>query len=121
MIAILALALLGSNCTFIASSNTGHHNKDPKHDSKNDGGLLIVVSDGDLGNRQVAALRSRPRVSRDSAPVPIDQAAVEELEPSAVPLLSPWGSMLFVSALGSAGYLTLRGRRERRRASDDRR
>jgi len=111
-ISILALVLMGSNCTFVASSNTRPHNNESEHHDGNDGGLLIVVSDGDLGDRQVAALRSRTTPVARSSAEPVDPTAPENLAPSAVPLLSAWGWALLVGSLGGAGTLALRRRRD---------
>jgi hypothetical protein len=111
-ISILALVLMGSNCTFVASSNTRPHNNESEHKGGNDGGLLIVVTDGDLGDRQVVPLRSRTTSVARSSAEPIDPPTGENLAPSAVPLLSAWGWALLVGSLGAAGYLALRGRRD---------
>ena len=116
-ISLLALALMGGDCEFYASSNTGIQNDQPQGDGRGDEGLIIVVTDGDLDGGQASALRSRSASPRKSAPQPADPHSVQALAPSAVPLLTPLGSVSLACVLGGGGTLALRARRRRARSA----
>lgn len=109
-LSILAVALMGSSCEFAASVNnsvpTDREETAGRADEDRDGGLVIVVRSGNLDDE-----RSLGQRSISAAEGQVATPLVEELAPSAVPLLTPWGFAFLTSFLGIGAHLALRNDR----------
>jgi hypothetical protein len=119
-LAVLAIALMGARCEYAASVNNPVSRDPEAEGSRTDGagdGLVIVVTSGDLDERRVAAVGTRASARSSASPAVVEMQIAETDEAldanpvaAAVPLLTPWGVVVFIAALSFAGYLALRRR-----------